>query len=118
MQLDLIETSDELIHLSLAGRLDTPGVDAVETRFHAALRGRRHALVDLSAVEFLSSMGVRMLLAAAKALARTGGRLVLVAPRPLVEGALRHSAIDALIPVRADLAAARALLAGSPASGS
>jgi len=117
MELQVIEQTAAFTHVALVGRLDTPGVDRVETRFNAALvNPRRHAIVDLSAVEFLSSMGVRMLLAAAKALGRSGTRLVLVAPRPLVEGALRHSAIDELIPVRADLAAAReACLGATPA---
>lgn len=115
MQLNLIEETGELTHVALVGRLDTAGVDAVEPRFLATLRKQRHALVDLSAVEFLSSMGVRMLLSAAKVLARAGGRLVLIAPQPLVAGALRHTAMDSIIPVRADMAEARALLDASPA---
>ena len=116
MQLNIIEQSPELILVGLVGRLDTAGVDQVETRFNAALHATRNAIVDLSAVEFLSSMGVRMLLAAAKALARGGRRMVLVAPRPLVEGALRHTAIDEIIPVRADMAGARELCAGRSSS--
>jgi len=117
MELKLIEQTDAFTHVALFGRLDTSGVDQIEPRFNAMLvSAHRHAIVDLSAVEFLSSMGVRMLLAAAKALNRSGSRLILVAPRPLVEGALRHSAIDELIPVRADLAAAReACLGTTPA---
>ena len=114
MELKVIEQTDVFTHVALVGRLDTPGVDRVESRFNAALfNPRRHALVDLSAVEFLSSMGVRMLLAASKVLSRSGARMVLVAPRPLVEGALRHSAIDELLPVCADLASAREACVGT-----
>lgn len=110
MELKIIEQTDALTHVALLGRLDTRGVDLVENRFNAALvPAGRHAIVDLSGVEFLSSMGVRMLLAVAKALGRSGSRMVLVAPRPLVEGALRHTAIDELVPVRADAASAREL---------
>lgn len=109
MQLNLLEQTEVLTVVALVGRLDSPGVDQVEVRFHAALGARRDAIVDLSGVEFLSSLGVRMLIAAAKTLARNGRRLVLVAPQPLVNGALRHTAIDSILPVREELASARAL---------
>lgn len=117
MEMRVIEEPGAFTHVALTGRLDTPGVDRVESRFNAALVGsHRHAIVDLSGVEFLSSMGVRMLLSVAKALSRSGARMVLVAPRPLVEGALRHSAIDELIPVCAEVSSAReACLGTTPA---
>ena len=112
MELTILEQAPDLNLVALRGRLDTQGVDRIETRFNAALAaGRRHAIVDLSGVEFLSSMGVRMLLAAAKALGRQGAKLILVAPRPLVEGALSHSSLDEILPVCPDLASAK-LLAG------
>lgn len=37
--------------------------------------------------------------------------LVLVAPRPIVDQALEHSSIDEILPIAADVAAARGLLA-------
>lgn len=111
MQISRLEQADDLTRIALKGRLDTPGVDAVEARFNAALIPRaKNAIVDLTEVSFLSSMGLRMLLAAAKALQRSGARLVLVADDPLVDEALRHSALHELIPVAADASAAAALL--------
>jgi anti-anti-sigma factor len=113
MEIKHIEHADDVTRVALKGRLDTLGVDAIEARFNAALVPRgKHSIVDLSEVEFLSSLGVRMLLTAAKALKRKGARLVLVGARPLVGEALRHSAIDQLIPVAADSSAAAALLRG------
>jgi anti-anti-sigma factor len=111
MEIQILETSDALTRVALRGRLDTPGVDAIETRFNAALLPRaKNAIVDLSEVSFLSSMGLRMLLTAAKGLQRSGARLVLVSSRPLVDEALRHTALHELIPVVADVPAAAALL--------
>ena len=116
MELTILEQLPDLTVVALHGRLDTQGVDRVETRFNAALvAARRPAVVDLSDVAFLSSMGVRMLLTAAKALGRQGSKLVLVAPQPLVAGALRHSAIDQILPVCVDLASAKKLCAATPA---
>ncbi len=113
MNLRVLEAPPTQVHVALDGRLDTAGVDAIEVKFNAAVVARRKdAVVDLSALEFLSSMGVRMLLLAAKALERTGQRMVLVARGPVISTALQHSAIDELIPVAQDLDQARAILAG------
>lgn len=113
MNLGPVETLPHRTIVSLSGRLDTLGVESIETSFNAAVVARRvDAIVDLSAVEFLSSMGVRMLLTAAKALQRAGARLVLAAPGPLVDGALRHSSLAQVIRVTADRDAAAAWLDG------
>jgi anti-anti-sigma factor len=110
-RLDIVEHSSNRSHVALVGRLDTAGVDAIELTFNAAVVARRvDAIVDLAGVAFLSSMGVRMLLTAAKALGRSGARLVLVAPGPLVAEALRHSALDEIVPVERDALSAAAFL--------
>jgi anti-anti-sigma factor len=54
----------------LVGRLDTAGVDRVETRFGASVvASGRNTVVDLSQVTFLASMGIRMLIATARSMA-------------------------------------------------
>lgn len=110
MELEILERSDELTRLGLTGRLDTAGADKVGPRLNAALARGGHALVDLSGVTFLSSLGIRLLLTAAKMVDRRGSKLVLVAPAELVAGALRHSSIDDIIPVVPDIDGALALL--------
>jgi anti-sigma B factor antagonist len=114
MELQLVAQADASLHLIvLRGRLDSAGVDAIEGRFAAATAaGGRHALVDLSAVEVLTSMGIRMLLSAARAMAARQNRLVLFGARDLVCDVLDIAAIDSLVPHAADEAAARALLQG------
>ena len=108
-RVELVRESPEVTQLRITGRLDTPGIDAVEPRFHALL-ARGHGIVDLSGVTFLASLGIRMLITAAKRLDKRGNKLVLVAPRALVDQALKHSSIDDIIPVAADVEAALALL--------
>jgi anti-anti-sigma factor len=92
--------------IALAGRLDTAGAQQIDLPF-TRLTATRPALivVDLSQVSFLASMGIRTLLASAKALGR-GGRMVLANPQPLVQEVLKVAGIDELIPVYADLASA------------
>ena len=110
MELEITENTETLTHVALKGRLDTEGVDRVETRFNALLSSGGDGLVDLSGVTFLSSLGIRLLLGAAKMLDRRGATMVLIAPGEMVAEALKHSSIDEIIPVEPDLASARGRL--------
>lgn len=100
MQMTVTEMAGSAVELGLTGRLDTAGVDAVEARFNAAaIAADRHALVNLSDVDFVSSMGVRMLLTAAKAMKQRHRRFMLVVPPGAVREMLETAAIDTLIPM-------------------
>lgn len=111
MEFEIAEKRPELTRILLKGRLDTSGVDLVETRLTASLADARNGILDLSQVTFLSSLGIRLLISLAKLLDRRGGTLVLVAPRPLVDAALKHSSLDDVIPIKGDTNQALALFA-------
>ena len=86
MELELLEPIEGATRVALSGRLDTEGVDRVEARFNAATASdRQHAIVDLSEVTFIASMGIRMLVTAAKTLSRDRARIVLLSPQEIVE---------------------------------
>lgn len=98
MELNLEEVAQDVVCVGLNGRLDTPGVDQVETRFNAAtVATSRHALIDLASVSFVSSMGIRMLISAARALQQRGRKLVLFGAAPLVAETFDNAGIDQLI---------------------
>ena len=85
MEIEVNELGGNDVKVTLRGRLDSPGVDRIETRFVAALVPRgRNAIVDLSQTEFVASMGVRMFISAARALNDRKARFVLFAPQELV----------------------------------
>jgi anti-sigma B factor antagonist len=86
--------------LRLTGRLDAPGADQIGLRFTAAATAPgRHAVVDLSGVSFVASMGIRLLIATARA-ARTRGSMFLMFGAPeLVQAVLTDAAIDQIIPL-------------------
>lgn len=107
MQLRLEEMTEGVLNVSLMGRLDTPGVDAVETRLTAHLvpRGAR-AMIDLSQVSFIGSGGIRMFITIARALGRKGGKLVLYGAQPLVAQVFDTTSLNEIVPVRADATAA------------
>jgi anti-anti-sigma factor len=107
MQLQLGNTEDGVLNLALIGRLDTPGVDRVETQLTAHLvpRGGR-AMIDLSQVTFIGSGGIRMFITIARALSRKGGKLVLYGAQPLVAQVFETTSLNDIVPVRSDATAA------------
>ena len=91
---------DGIHRLILSGRMDVAGVGQIETRFAAMTASPRTAIiVDMSAVPFMSSIGIRALLMNAKAVKNRGGKLVLLNPDPNVRSVLESSGIDQLIPL-------------------
>jgi anti-anti-sigma factor len=112
MELQVRDAGDGILNVSLSGRLDTPGVDQIETQLTAHLvpRGAR-AIVDLSQVAFLGSGGIRMFITIARALGRKGGKLILYGAQPLVAQVLETTSLNDIVPVRIDATAAAAVLA-------
>lgn len=116
MELNVEDVGNNTVRVQLVGRLDTVGVDQVETRFGAAVASSGcDAVIDLSGVTFVSSMGVRLLITAARSQRVRGHRMVLCAAQPGVEETLQMVALDQIIPIAPSEAAALALLA-QPAS--
>jgi len=104
MKIDCEQLPGDVCKLVLAGRMDLPGTEAIETEF-SKLAGppQNRVLVDLSGVNFVTSYGIRMLLFNAKGVHRRGGRMVLLNPDPNVTRILEVAGIDSLIPIRANL---------------
>lgn len=111
MEFEVKPLDDQTALVTLTGRLDTVGVDRIEIKFNAAVVAPgQHALVDLSQVSFMSSMGMRMLITAARSMQGRHRKLVLFGAQPLVAELLDTMAIDQIIPVASDLTAATSVL--------
>ena len=112
--LTILETSGDVTHVAIAGPLDLDGVKAIQQRFviQTTVR-RRPAIVDLSGVESISSLGIGMLVEAARGLGLHGVRMVLVAPAPTVAKILALTKVTSLMPIVTDLGEARAVLSGA-----
>src|SRR4051812_25282669 len=109
MKMEISESPDGLRQVTLTGRLDTPGVLDIEPRFVTGLvPGGKSAIVDLSKVEFISSMGIRMFLSVARTLQDKKVKLVFYAPQERVNEVLDSTAFRKLVPVCADGAEAAA----------
>jgi anti-anti-sigma factor len=109
MDLSFTELPENSVRISLNGRLDTQGVDAIETRF-IVLAKQKNALVDLSGVSFVASMALRMFIGAARTLKSSGHKMILYAPQEPVGEVFRNASINQIIPVLPDEEQARAAL--------
>ena len=100
MELRIKPHDQNISYIALIGRLDLPGVQQIELKFTAnTVTQRKPTLVDLSELEYIASLGLRMFITAAKALHLHGLRLVLLRPQPQVEEVFRAAGFDQLIPV-------------------
>ena len=89
------------------GALDMEGTLAVENEFvFNVVTQKQGVLVDLSGVDFMASIGIRMLLGNAKVLHNRGGTMALLSPQPPVRAVLDSTGISPIIEVFDDEAAA------------
>jgi anti-anti-sigma factor len=98
------DVNDGVRRIHLSGRLDTVGSEQIAGEFAGlAASAQRGLVVHLSEVTFLSSMGIRALIAAAKAQQARGGRMVLhVDGNDVVLRTLEATGVGELIPVYDD----------------
>jgi anti-sigma B factor antagonist len=100
MEIEVITLENDVNCIRLSGRMDSAGVDRVEIKFTSALVAPgRNAVVDLSAVSFLASMGIRMLITGARSLKAKGAKVVVFGATELVQGVLENVALDQIIPI-------------------
>jgi anti-sigma B factor antagonist len=105
--LEVTDLENNVRCIKLGGRLDIQGTGELETPFTAkSATSKSKIIVDISNVEFMASIGIRLLLSSAKAQDRRGGKMILLNPQPLVEETLKVAGIDKLIPVYNDFAQA------------
>lgn len=110
MAIAIEELDGGVTKVTLDGKLDIEGAAAVDMKMNVIAGTRKLVLVDLQQVSFLGSMGLRALVAPARAIKGRGGKIVLFGPNELVEKVLKTSGTDALIPVHHEMQTALAAL--------
>lgn len=95
----VIDESGATATISLTGRLDIKGAEAVALSL-ATLSGNKNNLtVDMAGVTFIASIGLRHLVSAARSIGRRGGRLVLLNPDTTVAEVIATSGLSDLLPI-------------------
>ena len=99
--------------ITLVGRLDIAGAEQIGLPLAAAAGARGNVVIDMIGVDFISSIGVRHLVMAARTVGRGAGKLVLLNPTLTVTEVLTVAGVDALLPVVRSEAEARAAFLGT-----
>lgn len=77
---------DGVYMLSPAGRLDTGSYPLLEERVDVVLQEKPHTLVfDMEKLDYISSMGVRVIAKSQKAMKAYGGKVVLLNLQPQIQ---------------------------------
>ena len=102
IRLEILDSDVGYVHLE--GRMDISGVQLVSLKFtvYTATR-KKPVIVDLSQVEMITSIGLRMLLESANALRLHGMPMILLNPKQNVENVLRLANIDQILPIEYEL---------------
>ena len=75
--MNIVKTSEGTkLTLALEGRLDTTTAPQLEAEVKGALAGVTELVMDFSQLEYLSSAGLRVLLAAQKAMNKQGSMVI------------------------------------------
>lgn len=98
MPMSLRELDGGVTVAVLSGRLDIAGAQEIDMPLNVVAGSKRTVVFDMSAVEFLASMGMRSIVFASKSVRSKRGVCTLVAPAGDVRTALEAAGIDTLIP--------------------
>jgi anti-anti-sigma factor len=114
MEMHYIELDNGIRLIKLSGKLDIIGTGEIETKFTGYCAGDKvRVVVDLSEVDFLASIGIRLLVLTAKSIASRGGKMALLKPTPEVQSVLEVTGIPAIIPIYSHLESVETVLMAS-----
>ena len=107
VQFELDDLDDGTTLIRLGVRLDALGVGRVESLLLAAVTSSRpRVLIDLSGVDFIASMGIHMLVSAARTAQTHGAYVALFGAQALVARVFDQTALTRVMTIVADREAA------------
>lgn len=108
------DVGTDLRRIAIGGRLDMGGTRIVAPQLADLVATRRkQVIVDLTALELLSSIGLRALIESARTVRQRGGTMALVVdPRSIVVMSLQATGTDQVIPTFHSLAEAQKAVLG------
>jgi anti-anti-sigma factor len=99
MDITISKFGDIGTRVVLAGKLDIAGVERIAAPLTAVANARTNVVVDMVAVDYITSIGIRELVRAAKAVARASRILVLLDPDPFIRQILVTAGLTDLLPI-------------------
>jgi len=111
MKLKVVQQTDAVNHIELQGALDCEGVQEISNKFSSMTAVlRTDTLIDMSKVDYISSLGLGMLVTAAKAIKLSGKKMVLMNPQIKVKESINSSGLKQVLVMAVDINEAQSLL--------
>lgn len=108
-------TQEELpggaLKVTLEGALDIAGAGVIDLPFNIIAGSRKKILLDFTKVDFLASIGIRVLVQMARTVGQRGGVVVLLNPNDAARRVLMSTGVDTIIKLVDDEASAMAAIA-------
>ena len=104
MSVTFQDVGEDLRRITISGLLDMEGTEALSAKLMELVEApKKGVVIYLTSVRFLASVGIRVLVASAKAVQQRGGKLVLVvSPGSSVAMSLEATGVNVFIPVFAN----------------
>jgi anti-sigma B factor antagonist len=100
--------SDGIKKIALFGRMDIDGAQSIDLKLTFETAAEKSLVImDLSNVDFMSSIGIGSIVRSSKSLRLRGGNIVLFNPQPVVTMVLEATQINKIIPICFSLEDAR-----------
>ena len=116
MEIQVLADTPKLVRVALSGQLDTQSVGQIETKISVLMAGKgQDAILDMSDVSLITSLGVGMLISVSRVVKRRGAKFVLLNLQPAVAMVIELCRLSDLLGVASDEAIAQSML--SAASG-
>ncbi len=109
MELSL-QQQDKYTVIAPAGRIDTTTAPILEKELTSRIAEKNHCILDFAEVTYISSLGLRTVMVAAKAAALNSCQLILCNMTGVVRGVFEISGFNNILNIVPDLAAAIAKL--------
>jgi anti-anti-sigma factor len=98
MEINIIPCAADVSHVHLSGRMDPHRTQIIDERFREETAGHsRPAVVDMSQVTFITSVGIGLLVECAALVGKAGHAFVLIPPVGHVDEVLRRTGIYEII---------------------
>lgn len=111
MKLDYSELDNGIRLIKLNGSLDMNGTFSIEVQFVRHCAGENvRVLVDLAKVNYMSSIGIPLLVNTAKSIVERGGKVAFLNPQDNVLKVLDLVGVPQMIPIHTDMDSAIAEL--------
>ena len=111
MQITISEFGDAAKKVVLIGKLDIAGAEKIGLPLATVAGSKTNIVIDMMAVDFIASIGIRHLVMAAKTASRASYKLILLDPNPIVTDVLVTAGLGDLLPIVRSEGEARAAFA-------